>query len=150
MNTATLQFSFEVACSPEHAFDVWTSRMGTWWPTDHTVTGSDDVVVVLQSGVGGRIYERTAEGVEHDWGEVTVWDPPGRLGYLWHIGRERAVATEVQIRFVARGESITRIEIEHRGWERLGAQGAELRDRNQIGWEALMPHYLEALKREDT
>jgi hypothetical protein len=150
VKTAPLQFSFDVACSPEHAFDVWTSRMGTWWPTDHTVTGSDDVVVTLQSGVGGRIYERTAEGVEHDWGEVTVWEPPSHLGYLWHIGRERGAATEVQIRFVPLEESITRIEIEHRGWEQLGAEGAELRDRNQIGWESLMPHFLEALKRGDT
>lgn len=25
----------------------------------------------MQGRVGGRIYERTAEGVEHDWGEVT-------------------------------------------------------------------------------
>ena len=150
MNTATLQFSFEVACSPEHAFDVWTSRMGTWWPTDHTVTGGDDVVVVLQSGVGGRIYERTAEGVEHDWGEVTVWDPPGRLGYLWHIGRERSTATEVQVRFVPQGKANTRIEIEHRGWEQLGTEGAEIRNKNQIGWQTVMPHLLAAITKGDT
>ncbi len=124
--------------------------MGTWWPANHTITGSDDAVVVLQSGVGGRIYERTPEGVEHEWGEVTVWEPPTHLGYLWHIGRERAAATEVQIRFVPRGEAITRIEIVHRGWEQLGAEGAELRDRNQIGWQSVMPHVLAALTKGDT
>lgn len=37
-------------------------------PADHTVTGRDDITVVMQSGVGGRIYERTSEEVEHDWG----------------------------------------------------------------------------------
>ncbi len=37
--TAPLRVSFEVACSPERAFLVWTSRIGTWWPHDHTVTG---------------------------------------------------------------------------------------------------------------
>jgi uncharacterized protein YndB with AHSA1/START domain len=148
MTTAPLQMSFEVACSPQHAFDVWTSRIGTWWPTDHTVSGTDDVVVVLQSGVGGRIFERTAEGVEHDWGEVTVWEPPAKLGYLWHIGRDRSTATEVQICFVPRGET-TLIEIEHRGWEQLGTEGDEARERNQFGWQTVMPHFLEALQEGD-
>jgi hypothetical protein len=41
-------------------------------------------VIVLQGGVGGRIYERTADGVEHEWGEVTAWQPPTRLSYLWY------------------------------------------------------------------
>jgi len=74
--------------------------------------------VVLQGGVGGRIYERTADGTEHEWGEVTVWQPPARLAYLWYLGRDRADATEVEIRFLARGTGATRVEIEHRGWAR--------------------------------
>lgn len=82
---APLRMSFDVACSAEHAFTVWTSGIGRWWPPDHTVTGQADLVVILQSGVGGRIYERTSDGVEHDWGEVTVWKPPTKLAYLWHL-----------------------------------------------------------------
>ena len=78
--TAPLKMSFDVACSAEHAFSVWTSGIGTWWPPDHTVSGQADLKIVLEGGVGGRIYERTSEGVEHDWGEVTVWDPPSRAG----------------------------------------------------------------------
>lgn len=35
------------------------------------MTGGPDLEIVMQGRVGGRIYERTAEGVEHDWGEVT-------------------------------------------------------------------------------
>jgi hypothetical protein len=70
-----LTMSFDVACSPDHAFEVWTAGIGTWWPPAHTVTGQADLVV-LQGGVGGRIYERTADGVEHDWGEVTVQSHP--------------------------------------------------------------------------
>src|ERR1700684_3191891 len=65
---------------------MWTSRIGTWWPADHTVTGDRDLAIVLESGVGGRIYERTAHGVEHDWGVVTVWGPPKRLADLWAPG----------------------------------------------------------------
>jgi hypothetical protein len=146
--TQPLTLSFEVACSPDHAFDVWTSGIGTWWPRDHTASGQA-AVVVLQSGVGGRIYERADDGIEHDWGEVTVWDPPARLVYLWHIGHDRSDATEVEIHFVARDRATTRIEIEHRGWERLGALGAERRNQNLSGWEALLPAFQAAVTKED-
>ena len=138
--TAPLRISFDVACSLEHAFLVWTSRIGTWWPPDHTVTGRAELVV-LQGDVGGRIYERTSDGVEHEWGEVTVWQPPNRLTYLWHLGLDRARATEVDIRFVARGSAATRIEIEQRGWERLGETAEHWRDRNKAGWRNLLPYF---------
>jgi uncharacterized protein YndB with AHSA1/START domain len=145
--TETLEVSFEVACSVEHAFELWTSRIDNWWPADHTVSGSADADVFMQGGVGGRIFERTSEGVEHEWGEITAWEPPSLLGYVWHIGRERSSATEVQIRFVAQGPTSTRIEIEHSGWDRFGSEASEMRDRNQIGWRTVVPHFLNEIAR---
>jgi hypothetical protein len=139
--TSPLRLTFEVSCSAEHAFAMWTSRIGTWWPPDHTVTGDPDLLVVLESGVGGRIYERTAAGVEHDWGVVTVWDPPLRLAYLWHLGRDRNEATDVDIRFLDCGPGKTRVEVEHTGWERLADRADAWRDLNQNGWETLLPHF---------
>ena len=143
-----LQLSFEVRCSAEHAFKVWTSGIGTWWPRDHSVTGATDLQVVFEGCVGGRLYER-ANGVEHDWGEVTVWDPPARLAYRWHLGRGRAEATDVNIRFVPHGDSVTVIEIEHYGWERLGAAGPPWRERNEAGWATLLPHFAAAVDKGD-
>ena len=145
--TEPLRMSFDVACSAGHAFTVWTSGIAAWWPPDHTMTGRAETVI-LQEGVGGRIYERTADGTEHEWGEVTVWQPPARLAYLWYLGRDRADATEVEIRFLARGSGATRVEIEHRGWERLGPDPAAAqlwRGRNQANWQTLLPHFVNAI-----
>ncbi|HEX2754773.1 MAG TPA: SRPBCC domain-containing protein [Candidatus Limnocylindrales bacterium] len=139
-----IRLAFEVACPPDHAFDVWTADIDRWWPADHTVGGTDDLTVVLEPRPGGRIFERSPGGIEHDWGEVTIWDPPARFGYLWHLRRDRADATEVEIRFVAAGEGSTRVEIEHRGWEALGAGGETWRDRNHGGWATLLPWFLAA------
>lgn len=138
--TEPLSLRLEVAGSAEHAFAVWTSRIDQWWPADHTVTGRSDAQIALEPYVGGRIYERTPDGTEYDWGEVTLWEPPHRLGYLWHLRRDRADATDVEIRFRAAGDR-TRVEIEHRGWERLGADAAVWRDRNRMGWTTLLPHF---------
>jgi uncharacterized protein YndB with AHSA1/START domain len=139
-----IRLSFDVACPVDHAFRTWTEGIDRWWPADHTVTGSDDLTVVLERHVGGRIFERTTGGDELDWGEVTVWEPPTRLGYLWHLRRDRADATDVEIRFVDAGDGTTRVDIIHSGWERLGADGESWRDRNHGGWATLLPHYLAA------
>ena len=136
-----IRLAFDVAAPPRHAFEVWTARISQWWPADHTVSTEPDLAVVLEGRAGGRIFERTRDGVEHEWGEVTIWEPPTRLAYLWHLRRDRADATEVEIRFVDRGDATTRVEIEHRGWERLGADGESWRDRNLGGWSTLLPHY---------
>jgi uncharacterized protein YndB with AHSA1/START domain len=142
--TAPLVLSFDVACPADHAFTVWTEKIGTWWPPDHTVSGLRDAVIVMERGVGGRIYERTPEGAEHDWGEITAWEPPHHLAYRWHIGRGRTDATDVEIRFLPRSPSATRIEIDHRGWDHLGVDAPMWRDRNRIGWETLIPHFITA------
>ncbi len=138
-----LRAALKVACAPDDAFAVWTQRFSLWWPTDHTVTG-DPVLVALEPRLGGRIYERGADGTEHEWGEITVWEPPERLGYLWHLMRDRGDATDVEITFRSSGSG-TRVEIEHRGWERLGADADLWRERNQTGWSTLLPHYVKAV-----
>lgn len=143
--TSPLRITFDVDCAAAHTFEMWTSRIGTWWPTDHTVTGERDLLVVLESGVGGRIFERTLDGVEHQWGVVTAWEPPTRLSYLWHLGGDQSQATDVEVRFVALGPRGTRIDVEHRGWERFGERADAWRDRNRVGWETLLPHFAAAI-----
>jgi uncharacterized protein YndB with AHSA1/START domain len=136
-----LLLSYDIDCPAHHAFVTWTRKIGKWWPESHTTTGVPGATVVLDGRVGGRIFERTPDGREVDWGEVTRWEPPHRLTYLWHIRRDRADATDVGLTFVHRGPGGTRLEIDHRGWERLGADGQRWRDANAGGWSGLLPHF---------
>jgi uncharacterized protein YndB with AHSA1/START domain len=76
---------------------------------------------------------------------VTVWSPPTRLVYRWHPRRDRSDATEVEIQFTPKDSGGTRIEIEHRGWERLGRAAGQWRDQNQAGWQTLLPHFQAAI-----
>lgn len=138
-----LEIAFTVACAPAHAFDVWTARTSLWWPTGHSVSADPDLEVTIEPRPGGRIFERTSAGVEHDWGEILEWEPPRRLRYLWHIRRDRRDATEVEIGFAAHDDG-TLVTIVHRGWERLGAAGPDWRDRNRQGWAGLLPHFQQA------
>lgn len=136
-----LQLSFEVGCPAARAFAIWTARTSAWWPVSHTVSTQAGLVVVIEPRVGGRIFERTPDGTEHDWGEIVAWDPPHRFVYSWHLRVDRADATEVEVRFTDLDGATSRVDIEHRGWERLGARGLERRDANSAGWAGLLPSF---------
>ncbi len=139
-----LQIVFDVECPPERAFELWTRRTSMWWPASHTVSGEPGLEVIVEPGIGGRIFERTSGGQEHDWGEITVWEPPSRLAYRWYLRQSRSEATEVEITFQPTDRDHTTVAIVHSGWERLGARAPERRDQNQHGWNGLLPHFRKA------
>jgi uncharacterized protein YndB with AHSA1/START domain len=138
-----LELRFGVACSPERAFATWAEKTSQWWPHGHSVSAEPGLTVTFEPRPGGRIYERTPAGVEHDWGEVLAWEPPHRLVYLWHLRFDRADATEVEVTF-APADAGTEVTIVHRGWERLGAVAPERRERNRRGWAGVIDHYRKA------
>jgi uncharacterized protein YndB with AHSA1/START domain len=139
-----LQISVVVQCDLMHAFAVFTEKASMWWPPTHSVSREPGLAVIFEPKVGGRIFERTPARTEFDWGQILVWDPPNRLGYLWHIRTDRAQATEVQIRFVPLPDGTTRVDIEHTGWGRLGEAGQSRRDANGKGWGGMLPHFVAA------
>jgi len=136
-----LRLSFVVRCEPDHAFSTWTRRASSWWPPDHTASHEAGVEIVFEPRAGGRIFERTPGGREIEWGEIVEWDPPRRLRYLWHIATDRDHATDVAIAFHELPDLSTRVEVEHRGWERLGKIGQAWRDANHAGWDGVVPAY---------
>ncbi len=138
-----LVFEFAVGCSTAHAFETWTTDASRWWPSDHSMSGESSMEVIFEPSSGGRIYERTSDANEHDWGEILVWEPPTTLVYLWHIGSDRSDATEVEVTFTP-GNGETIVHIEHRGWERLGSSADARRTANEAGWTSLTPNYIAA------
>jgi hypothetical protein len=139
---APLDFAFEVAASAEHCFRTWTERIDRWWPATHSESGDADLTVHLEPKLGGRLFERTAAGVEHEWGEVTLWEPPRRFGYLWHIRRAREESTDVVVSFEPLAPSRTRVDIHQASWERVGSDAPTWRDRNEGAWTSLFPHFI--------
>lgn len=140
--------SMRVDCPPSHAFDVWTRRIDLWWPRGHSISGDPGLSVRIEPGVGGRILETTAAGAEHVWGEVTAWEPPGRLAYLWHIYGTRLEATDVEVTFLADGDG-TLVRITHGGWECLADDRPDLRGRNETAWSRVLPHFADACTTTD-
>lgn len=133
-----LRKTVEVAAPPGRAFALFTEGIAGWWPLrTHSVARERAATAVFEPGVGGRIYERAADGEEHDWGAVTAWEPPGRVAFTWHPGRTTATAQEVEVRFEPLGSG-TRVELVHRGWERLGDEAGAQLEGYDGGWDFVL------------
>lgn len=139
-----LVVEFSVDKPVGHAFDMWVNRPSLWWPRTHTVNKDDDLAIIFEGYRGGRIYERTSDGVESTWGEIRAWQPPNRVAYSWHLFFDPAEATLVDITFTAT-DAGTLVRIEHGGWDRLGEPtGTERRTNTNRAWAAITPSYIEA------
>jgi uncharacterized protein YndB with AHSA1/START domain len=84
---------------PSLVFNVFTARIGNWWPLgdfsvhgDGTVTFSD-----------GAIVGTSADGTTAIWGTVTEWTPPHRLSFTWHPGAEASRASQMTVTFASAG-----------------------------------------------
>jgi uncharacterized protein YndB with AHSA1/START domain len=135
-----------VRASQQHAFKVFTAGFATWWPSSHHIGKADMAEAVLEQREGGRWYERGVDGSECDWGTVLVYDPPNRVVVSWHLNGEwqydpdPAKASEVEVRFVAEGPDVTRVELEHRHFERHGGDWAAVARgvNHENGWGGIL------------
>jgi uncharacterized protein YndB with AHSA1/START domain len=136
---AAINKSITVDASVETAFETFTSRMSSWWPTGSHRVFDEGSSVVFEERVGGRVYERAAGGEEADWADVVEWDPPHRFVLRWRVNPNRG-ATEVEVRFEAENGR-TRVDLEHRGWD-----DPEGRANYSTGWDPVLERFLEAVK----
>jgi uncharacterized protein YndB with AHSA1/START domain len=124
----------------EEAFRVFTEEIASWWPVEsHSIAGVD-AVPAFDGREGGRLYERTRAGAEDTWGRVLAWEPPTRVVLEWLIGPEGSPPTEVEVRFREDGEG-TLVELEHRGWDRVGADASARRASYDGGWTTVLGRY---------
>jgi uncharacterized protein YndB with AHSA1/START domain len=146
--------SVSVPLKPAEAFDLFTERMGEWWPVEtHSRAASDFEGqgpgverVEFQAREGGRVLEHLSNGEVLPWADVLAWEPPFRLVLAWKPNARPAPPTEVEVRFSADGEG-TRVDLEHRGWERLGDLAAEAREGYDTGWIPVLARLEEAARR---
>jgi uncharacterized protein YndB with AHSA1/START domain len=154
MTTATITIapvrkSIAVKANQAHAFEVFSSGLGRWWPRTHTIGKPPMKTAVLEPRLGGRWYELSEDGSQADVGRILVWEPPQRFVMSWDLSSQwkpdTTVSSEVEVKFIAQGPNETLVEIEHRKFERLGAEGgAKMRKDVDGGWPGLLEQFKRA------
>ena len=158
LRRAPVRQSTVVGSDIAHTFDVFVRTIGVWWPVTPFSGGQDKVRdVVIEPRVGGRVYETWRDGTEIPWGELLAWDPPHGFAMTW---TGTPAPTEVELTFTALGPELTRVAVEHRGWEALsdaqlaedcalpGGGGYAGGAYNQ-GWVTILRHFAAALESTD-
>ena len=133
----------DVEASVEDAFTLFTTRMGEWWPLDKASYGGDRAMdIFLEPRVGGRFFERFVDGDELQVGTVIACEVPDRIVFTWRTADWEG-ETEVEVRFTSIGRG-TRVELEHRGFERIGPMGPDVAAKFRGGWPGVIQSFASA------
>jgi uncharacterized protein YndB with AHSA1/START domain len=145
--SAPIRKIITVKASQAKAFEVFTASFGKWWPQSHKIGKSAYKTAIIEPRAGGRWYEIGEDGVECDWGNVLIWEPPARLVLAWRIRADWKydpnLLTEVEVRFHPAGATETRVELEHRRLENLGDSAEMMRQTfdSDHGWGGILKGY---------
>ena len=161
MNTETagttdtnVRTSIVVDAPIERAFDVFTTRFGSFKPRDHNLLGGVDIAeTVFEPRVGGYLYDRGADGSECRFARVLAYEPPRRVLMSWQISPQWQLesdpekASEWEVRFVAETPERTRVELEHRHLDRHGDGWEGARDGVAApeGWGLYLSRYADLI-----
>jgi uncharacterized protein YndB with AHSA1/START domain len=146
-----------VKARPDHAFKVFTEGFDSWWPRSHHIGKQPMTKAVIETRLGGRCYGQSADGTDADWGRVLVWEPPHRLVIAWHITADwqfepdPSKTSEIEVQFTAEDNGLTRVDLEHRHFERHGTGAETIRTAvdSPSGWTGLLQMYREAARTYD-
>jgi len=154
---APVRKSVVVDASPSQAFAVFTAGIDRWWPKSHGIGATPIRESVIEPFVGGRWYTRHEDGSDIVIGHVRVWQPAERLVVSWEVSADwkpdprPAFTSEVEVRFAADAGGGTRVELEHRNFESLGAaSGEKMRKGVDGGWPHLLDLYAKEASNKET
>lgn len=124
--TSRVIVSLRVKAAPQQAFDAFVGEIGAWWRpnTLFQTTPRPPGTLAFEPRPGGRLTETLAGGKAFVIGEITAWEPPGRLVFTWRQASfPPDLTTEVEVTFEGVGEG-TRVQVEHRGFDAVPADSA--------------------------
>jgi Activator of Hsp90 ATPase homolog 1-like protein len=131
-----IAFEYSLRCDPGRAFDTYTLRIADWWDPRYTANAETLEGVTIEPRVGGRVYATHGDLGEHDWGEVTVWEPGRQLVHTFTLAQDPQHPSEVAVEFVGDSERST-VRLAHGGWT-----DANIAVREKFGdWQIMLERF---------
>lgn len=115
----------------DDAFRILIENVDEWLPHNHTFLQHPDLIRI-EPGVGGRFFERAADGAEIVHGVIVGWEPPHRVTMTWRMGAgwrpvpDDEKASRVEFSFHQENPDRTRVELTHSEFHRHGETAAAI------------------------
>ena len=107
--------SLLLTCDAATAFEVFTSRMGEWWPASYTPDPDAFDTVVIEPHVGGAVAMQMRDGSSHVFGRVTAWQPGEVYAQTWTLAQPEEHPSMLTVTFSDRSHGCL-VLLEHGGW----------------------------------
>jgi uncharacterized protein YndB with AHSA1/START domain len=145
-----IRVEIHVRRQPADAFRVFTAEMQTWWPLGSHSIAVDSFdgkvkadAIEFEEREGGQVIEVMSDGARASWATILAWEPPHRLVLAWKPNLSDRPPTELEVTFTPVGGG-TLVQLEHRGWERLGPLADRARSGYGDNWGRVLARFAEA------
>jgi len=150
--------SVAVTASVEDAFRIFTDDFDSWWPRSHHIGKSPMKRAIVEARAGGRCYTEQEDGTECDWGSILVWQPPARVVIAWQITGDWQFepdlekSSEVEVLFTPEPGGKTRVDLEHRFFDRATSGAAPMRASvdSPNGWSGILQLFAGIVEQNST
>lgn len=133
-----LTYTIEVPADQETAFNVFTQKMGDWWPLDKRAMslkdGEKPQCLNVDAQLGGKIVEVSESGKEHYWGSFKTFSPNDSVSMNFHMGMPPENASLVEVDFTALSENHTQVQLVQSNWEAFGDFAEMVYNGYKSGW----------------
>lgn len=152
--STTVRAEIAIEAPLERTFRLFTERFDQIKPREHNLLSAAIAESVFEPRIGGRVFDRGADGSECQWGRVLAFEPPTRILFTWDISPRWQIeadperCSEVEVRFISEGDRRTRVVLEHRHLDRHGDGWQGLADgvRADHGWPLYLQRFAAAAR----
>ncbi len=108
-----IEHAYELACSPDLAWDAFVRRIDAWWHPAYAPPGLREIRI--DPIVGGAATMLLEDGTSYQWGTVTVADQPRHYAQTFTLAQDPEHPSTLDVTFEhhLRG---CRVHFAHGGW----------------------------------
>lgn len=112
-----------VAVPPQRAFDAFTREIDRWWRPNGLFQFTNDpagTLCFVEEDSLRRLVYTASDDRTFEVGRVLNWTPPDGFAVTWREASfPPGIVTELRVGFAEVTPGITRVTVEHFGWDQL-------------------------------